>query len=214
LLAMSWGGLGVWDSALVNLERSATEEGDSLAALRAYGLAAVGVWMAAVDHRDARSLRARASAQGSSNPVGRAELAWIDGVIAAAGRRRRELGQARAALRQSGDPAAASLDRSLGAFEDELRGATRKAGDVMAALEWEQAKINAPDFADHPWAIALDRLAGSRWLLAAGRNEEALRLLRWVDGPFFLHPSTGYGLMFSELVRRERKRIEEGSAKR
>jgi TolB-like protein len=214
LLAMSWGGLGDWDSALVNLERSATEEGDSLAALRAYGLAALGVWLGAVDPRDARSLRAQASAQGSSDPAGRAELAWIDGVIAAARRQPRELGQARAALRQSNDPAVASLDRSLGALEQELRGATRKAGDAMASLEWEQAKINAPDFADHPWTIALDRLAGSRWLSASGRSEEALRLLRWVDGPFLLHPSAEYGLMFAALVHRERQRIEEERGKR
>lgn len=214
MLAMSWGGLGAWDSALVNLQRSATEEGDSLAALRAYGLAALGVWLAAVDPRHARSFRPQASAQASSDPAGRAELAWIDGVIAAAGRQRRELEQARAALRQSGDPAAASLDRSLGAFEDELRGATGKAGDAMAALEWEQAKINAPDFSNHPWTIAADRLAGSRWLSATGRKEEALRLLRWVDGPFFLHPSTEYGLMLSELVHRERHRIEQGSGQR
>jgi hypothetical protein len=46
-------------------------------------------------------------------------------------------------------------------------------------------------------------------LAGAGDAEEALRLLRWADGAFYLHPSTVYGLMFAGLADLERGRIEE-----
>ena len=206
LLALSWVGQENWDSALVNLDRLATVEGDSLGALRAYGVAAVGVWLGKVRPQEAISRRRAASAQGSQDPSGRAEMAWIDGVLAAARRDRRGLAQARAALRQSGDSAGA-LERSLGAFDAELRGGTREAGEAMAALEWEQAVIAAPDFVDHPLTIPLDRLAAARWLSATGKDDEALRLLRWVDGRFAIHPATVYGIMLAALVDRERRSI-------
>jgi hypothetical protein len=59
LLALSWGGRGAWDSALVTLDRLAAGGTDSVAALRAYGLAAVGVWLDAVDPGEALARRAR-----------------------------------------------------------------------------------------------------------------------------------------------------------
>ena len=34
-------------------------------------------------------------------------------------------------------------------------------------------------------------------------------MLTWVDGPYFLHPSTVYSLMLKPLVDLERGRIEE-----
>jgi TolB-like protein len=207
LLALSWAGLGDWDSALVNLDRVGREDGDSAGALRSYGVAALGVWLGAVDAEQATSRRSAAADRGSLTPDFQAELAWIDGVLAAARRDRQGLAQARAALRQSGDAAAESLERSLAAFDAELRGDLRGAGETMARLEWEQAAVTAPDFVEHPLTLPLDRLAAARWLSAAGQSEEALRLLRWVDGPFLLHPSTVYGLMLRPTVERERKRI-------
>jgi hypothetical protein len=119
------------------------------------------------------------------------------------------LAEARAALRRSGDPGWGALDRSLGAFDAALRGATREAGEAMAALEWEQAALAAPDFASHPLVIPINRLAAARWLASTGDAEQAVRLLRWVEGAFFLHPSTIYGLMFAGLADLERARTEE-----
>jgi hypothetical protein len=200
-------GQGDWDSALVNLDRLATQEGDSLGALRAYGVAALGVWLGEVRPQEAISRRRAAFAAGSRDPSGRAEVAWVDGVLAAARRDDRQLAQARAALRQSGDSAAGALGRSLGALETELRGGTREAGEAMARLEWEQAAMAGPDFVHHPVTPALDRLAAARWLSATGRGDEALRLLRWVDGRFAVHPATVYGIMLVDLVERERRRI-------
>ena len=34
-------------------------------------------------------------------------------------------------------------------------------------------------------------------------------MLTWMDGPYFLHPSTAYSLMLKPLVDLERGRIEE-----
>jgi TolB-like protein len=208
LLALSWGGRGAWDSALVNMDRLAAGGTDSAAALRAYGVAAVGVWLDAVDPREAAARRAGAAQAARGGATGRAELAWLDGVLAAGRRDRGALAEARAALGRSDDPGRRALDRSLGAFDAALRGATREAGETMATLEWEEAASLAPDFASHPLVIPLDRLAAARWLASAGDAEQALRLLRWVDGPFLLHPSTVYGLMFAGLADLERGRAE------
>ena len=209
LLALSWGGRGAWDSALVSLDRLAAGGTDSIAALRAYGLAAVGAWLEAVDPREALARRAAAAQAARESGIGRAELAWLDGVLAAGRRDRRELAEARAALRRSGDPGWGALDRSLGAFDAALGGATREAGEAMAALEWQEAALTDPDFASHPLIIPANRLAAARWLASTGDAEQALRLLGWVDGAFFLHPSTIYSLMFVGLADLERGRIEE-----
>ena len=72
-----------------------------------------------------------------------------------------------------------------------------------------KAPLAAPDYDGHPLALALDRLAAARWLLASGNPEEAVRLLRWVDGAFFLSPTTTYSLMFTGLADLERGRVEE-----
>ena len=47
------------------------------------------------------------------------------------------------------------------------------------------------------------------WLAASGDADQALRLLTWVDGPYFIHPSAVYSLMLTGLVDLERGRIEE-----
>ena len=57
LLALSWAQRGAWDSALVVMDRWATSEADSAAALQSYGLAVVGVWLGAVDQREADARR-------------------------------------------------------------------------------------------------------------------------------------------------------------
>ncbi|HET6579167.1 MAG TPA: protein kinase [Gemmatimonadales bacterium] len=209
LLALSWGGRGAWDSALVNLDRLAADGTDTVAALRAYGLAAVGVWLDAVDPREAAARRAAAARAARGGATGAAELAWLDGVLAGGRRDRRALAEARAELGRSVDPARRALDRSLGALDAALRGDIREAGKTMATLEWEQAELLAPDFASHPLAVPLDRLAAARWLAASGDAEQAVRLLRWVDGPFLLHPSTVYSFMFAGLADLERGRAEE-----
>jgi serine/threonine-protein kinase len=209
LQALSWAGRGAWDSALVSFDRSASAGTDSAAALTAYSLAALGAWLDALDPREAAVRRQAATGAAGDGPTGRAELAWLDGVVAAARRDRRALVEARAALRRSGDATWGALDRSLGAMDAALGGDTREAGTAMAALVWEQAALGDRDFASHPLAVPLNRLAAARWLAASGDAEQALRLLRWADAAFFLHPSTVYSLMLAALADLERARIED-----
>jgi TolB-like protein len=209
MLTLSWGGRGAWDSAVAGMDRMAAEGGDSLAPLRAYGLTVLGAWLGALDPDQALQRREAASSAASrAGAPGAAELGWLDGVLAVGRNDRGGLAAARGAVRRSGDPAAASLERSLGAFESALAGDTRQAGAAMASLEWEQAAISTPDFEHHPFTLPTDRLAAARWLASTGNAEQALRLLLWVDGPFALHPSGIYSSMLAPLVDLERARIE------
>jgi hypothetical protein len=89
-----------------------------------------------------------------------------------------------------------------------LRGDSAGAGSALAQLELGEARTSSTGFVNHPLAIPLDRLAGARFLVASGREEDALRLLRWADGPFLLHPTTTYTMAFAPLADFERGRIE------
>jgi tetratricopeptide (TPR) repeat protein len=209
LLALSWAQRGAWDSALVAMDHLVTSEIDSAAALELYGLAVVGAWLGAVEPREAELRRQAAVTLAGTNGPGRAEVAWLDGLAAAGRRDRGALTRARAALRASGDSSANALDRSLGSFEAALTGNPGAAGRSMADLESQEAALSAPDFRRHPYTIGADRLAAGRWLAASGDFQGALQMLTWVDGPYFLHPSTAYSLMLKPLVDLERGRIEE-----
>ena len=208
LLALSLAGRGAWDSALVALDRLSTSGTDSRAALRAYGLAVVGGWLGALDRRAGDMRRSAAIAAAGSDGADLNEVTWLDGLGAATRRDRQALAKARSSLTRSGDSGWAALERSLGAFDAELRGPPLEAGKAMAALEWQEAALAAPDFAQHPYAVAVDRIAAARWLAAAGQLDEAARLLVWIDGPYFLHPSTVYSIMLTGPVDLERGRIE------
>jgi serine/threonine-protein kinase len=211
LLALSWAGRGAWDSALAGFDRLGDGGADSVAPLRAYGMATLAVWLGAADRREARARRPAAiRAARGTGAGGGAEIAWLDGVLAAADSNRRELTAAREALRKSGDTGWRALDRSLGALDTALQGATGPAGEAMATLEWEEAAVAAPDFAEHPLVIPLDRLAGARWLAANDDTEQAQRLLEWVEAAYGFHPSTLYSLALAGLADLERARIEEG----
>ena len=161
---------------------------DSSAALRAYGIAVVGAWLGALDAGEAGRRRGSAASH-LSTPTDRAELAWLDGIAAATARDRPALAAARTALGKSEDRAAKVLDRSLAAFDQALAGKTSNAGAALAALEWEEAAAWAPDFVDHPFTIAVDRIAAARWLADARDFDQAARLLALGDGAYFIHPS-------------------------
>ena len=213
LLALSWVQRGAWDSALVAMDHLVASEIDSAAALEAYGLAVVGAWLEAIEPGEAERRRQAAVTLAGANGADRAEVAWLDGLAAAGRSDRGALTRARAALRGSGDSSANGLDHSLAAFEAALTGNPGAAGRSMADLESQEAALSAPDFRRHPYTIGVDRLAAGRWLAASGDSQRALRLLTWVDGPYFLHPSTVYSLMLRPLVDLERGRIEEQSGR-
>ena len=209
LLVASWAGRGAWDSALVAMDRLVKRGADSSATIQAYGLAVVGVWLGAVDQREADMRRQAAVAAAQANAADRAEVAWLDGLVAVTRRGRVGIAEARAAIQKSGDPSAGPLDRSLAAFDDGLTGSAAAAGKAMAELEWQEAALRAHDWDGHPFTIAVNRLAAARWLAASGDTDQALRLLIWIDGPFLLHNSTTWSTMLTGLVDLERGRIEE-----
>jgi hypothetical protein len=177
---------------------------DSTAALRNYRLVAAGVLVGALDPSEAVRRGEAARSAAALDPSGRPDVAWLDGVLAARRGDRPALSAARAALRQAG-PDAALLDRSLAAFELALGGETRRAGQALAALEWELAERPILGSPRETCLMAFDRLAASRWLLAAGDTAQAARLLTWPEAVdiSFIAP------VLAPLVYLERAQIEE-----
>jgi len=203
---------GGWDSAVVAMDRWRRLTNDSTAPLAAYGLAVAGVRFGAVEPR-----RAAAWHPGRlpTWPEGRAELAWLDGILAHASGDVAGLAQARRQVRASGSAEADLLERSLAAFAVELTGDRRAAARALAGVEWESAEHTRHHAygRHHPFFNSVNRLAASRWLLAAGDTAQAARLLTWHEAVFweahrFLGPANA---VFAAPALFERARIEEAS---
>ena len=182
-IAFAWAVRGAWDSALVVRDGLVRGPTDTLALLTAYRTAVLGAWVGALPVDDAERRRpAMAPLIEACGPGFRAELAWLDGVLAVAGHDLNGLTAARVALKRSGGAWTSYLDRSLGAFQLALEGDRRSAASAMAALEWELAD-GTPHFVSratpHALLRGVDRLAAAEWLQEAGRGAEALPLLRW-----------------------------------
>ncbi|MBI1722413.1 MAG: protein kinase [Gemmatimonadetes bacterium] len=214
LIAMSWAARGAWDSAAVALDDYVRADPGGRAALRAYGLAVAGVWLGALNEAAAvhfRSAAVRDTAHES--PAAHSERAWLDGFMAATRGDPARVAAARAALRRSTDSAAALLEGSLSTFETTMSGAPAAAGRALAALERERAErtlaLTDPDGLgdNHPFVRALDRLAASRWLLAAGDTATALALLAWHD-EVRIPMAAFVSKVLSGLVHLELARIE------
>jgi hypothetical protein len=135
---------------------------------------------------------------------GELELAWLDGLLAYVRRDRGALDSAVAAMRDVElavaegaprrdsvravwiDQARTTLERSLRAFALDLEGRRAEASDSLFTLEWDRAagtdtsliQIRIPP---HPYLMAVNRMAASRWLLAEGDTTRAEQLLTWVD---------------------------------
>jgi hypothetical protein len=99
------------------------------------------------------------------------------------------------------------LGRVAGGLSLGLTGATRKAGRALAALEWRRAeRLN--DVSCCQYLTGLDRLAGSRWLLAARDTAQAARLLTWNEAWGPVSGAIGGGV-FAGMAYLERVRIED-----
>jgi TolB-like protein len=210
LIAYAWAGRGAWDSALVAMDQNVKldAETDTVAPLRAYRLAVLGVWLGALPPDEAARRREPAlravEALGATDE--RTDAAWLDGILAVSRRDRRALASAREAVRASGDSSAAVLDRSLAGFDLYLAGATRQAGGALAALEWQQAEQWSPNRFAYPALMPVARLAASGWLLATGDTTQAARLLTWIDADF---GGSSFTTLVRGLVELERARIED-----
>jgi hypothetical protein len=178
-MVQAWAARGAWDSAIVAMAEYTPGASDSTAALRNYQLVAAGVMVEALDPAEAVRF-AKAAWSATLTPSQQPDIAWLDGVLAARRGDRPAFSAAREVVRKAG-PDAALLARSLAAFNLALDGDTRRAGQALAALEWELAE--RPIFASprELMLMSFDRLAASRWLLATGDTAQAARLLTWPE---------------------------------
>ena len=191
-LAFTWVGRGAWDSVAAMLDESAKEVPNEWrswwTALDRYALAVAGVWLGglntseAAKRRDAAAKMVAAAPMDEGQPEFKAELVWLDGMLAWARGDLASLESARRELERVDRIYTswknAPWERSLAAFQLGLSGATRKAGFTLAALEWQRAE-RLSDGAFAQYLTALDRLAASRWLVQAGDTAQAARLLTW-----------------------------------
>lgn len=212
LLAEASAARGAWESAIPPAERHAVRLGGD--PLHAYRYAVLGAWAGALSAGVAHGLReaaAQSVSRAGSGAAARAELSWLDGVLSFVESDPTRLAAARTDLRASGAAAADLLDQSLGALSNGLAGDTSGAAETLAVLNHGNADVLAPGYEDHPYFIAVCRLAAGRWFREAGRADDAVIPLMWFDAWWALD---GYrparrvlsGLASLELARAARLR--------
>lgn len=191
---LGFAGRGAWDSALVAMDRwvrlsptgAAAPAPD--AALLTYGWAVAGVRLGGLDPTEATGRReAAAASPAAATQEGRAELAWLDGVLAHARGDSGALASARRALRESGSEFLELLDGSLAALELGLAGQPGRAGRelaerAIAAAERQAQHRYGPR---HPFFDSLTRLTAAPWLLATGDTLRATALLTWHEAEYW-----------------------------
>jgi hypothetical protein len=182
--ALAWAARGAWDEAMTAADRWAAASGDRAGALGAYRLAIAGVMTGGVLARDAAIRRPaieRAFARWS--PDERAELGWLDGLLAYLANDAIRIEAARRAIADSGSPDRARLQQSLAALATEAAGDRRAAAREIADLEMEMAD-SAPVHTigtRYPLFTIANRLLAARWLRSLGHDADAARLLTWYE---------------------------------
>ena len=182
---MAWAARGAWDSVAVELDGWTRLSTDPRDALRAYGLGVLGVALGGWEvERTASLRRAAEDAAAAGDPGDRAELAWLDGMLAYASTDTSALAGARDRLRRSGATHAAALDGSLEGFQQAALGDAPGAARTLERIELDAGERWAAGAygGRHPYLFAVNRLYAGRWLLAAGDTASATRLLEWYHG--------------------------------
>jgi TolB-like protein/tetratricopeptide (TPR) repeat protein len=214
-LGRSWAARGAWDSALVSADAYAAKADRDSAVLEGYRLAVIGAWLGALDVHAARHRReAVTSVSGGFPPIARAEMFWLDGMLAVTLRDRVALAEARGALRQSEDSAWPVLDRSLAAFGLEQAGARRRAADSLAAIEWHRpdpppALRRWQGLRSHPFLTGVNRIAAASWLAQEGDTVQAVRLLTWHETRSWVADVHAADAVLAGLAYLQLARIEE-----
>ncbi len=173
---------GGWDSALVAADAWARSPTGPPAARAAFGLGVMGVWLGAVDPERAEELRALAArTTGADPPYGRAEMAWLDGVLAAARGDAAAIDTSIARLEDEESPFGWLLERSLRAFAAAAVGDTVAAASEMVAVVAESGErsLHQRYGSQHPYLASVNHLAAAQWSLAVGDTVRASRLLNW-----------------------------------
>ena len=207
---LNWAARGAWDSAMVSFEGVTSSDPNTPQEFALYKLAVLGAFLGGIPNTRAAERRPSAEIRSSvDTPVFKAELAWLDGILAAARQDRVGLASARAAVEAAGDT---SIARpwlvSLVAFELALRGNRRAAAYRLATLDIDPS--------GHPLRGAIHRMAAVPWLLEAGDTAKALKLLTWheaIGSPFIGKIPAGT-LAYLELARVEQARGQFAQARR
>jgi hypothetical protein len=212
LLSEAWAARGAWDSALVFADRRARRPGAGGDALMGYRTAVIAAWLGAMPADSAaryRPVAALAANRFAANAMWKAELGWLDGILAATRRDRVALAQARASVRRADTITSALLDRSLAAFEMDLDGRRGRAASILANLNWGQPDVLFAGYGVHPYAIAVSRLAAAQWFAQLGRQADAIRPLMWFDAWWALDGSRPARRVLAGIVARERATLAE-----
>ena len=184
-ITMAWATRGAWDSVAVELDAWMRLSTDPRDPLRGYGLRMLGVVLGGWGPERVGSLR-RAAAEGvaAGGPDERAELAWLDGILAHARSDASALDDARDRIRSSGATHAGVLAGSLDGFRQALSGDETAAARTLERIELDAGeRWSAAAYAGrHPYLSAVNRLHAGRWLIAAGDTAAAARLLEWYHG--------------------------------
>lgn len=210
--ASAWAARGAWDSAFIELDRSRRTAPSNRIALRGYGLATLGVVLGSVPVDTAARLRPDAMLGAPPTREELAELAWLDGVLAAMRGDTVTLRHASARLTAARSPFNDMLLRSLNAFGLLARADTVSATMALTELEYDNAAValHTRFGAAHPFLPAIHRMAASGWLLVAGDTASAAGLLTWHEAVL----SSGYAVELASRVAApvalfHRARIEE-----
>jgi hypothetical protein len=197
-LALAWAARGAWDSAMVAIDSAIRADPGPTSELEGYRLAVLGAWVRIVATDEAVKRRHPAWLALERLPIAprsiatRAQLLWLDGILAFTRGDRRGIERARQELRQPSRVPIATPelqerthavtsfnDRSLAALELALKGDSGRAGRQLAVLEWECAGLYTCPLSNYD--LAVHHLAGARWLLATGDTAQAVRLLLWPE---------------------------------
>jgi TolB-like protein len=211
-MATTWASRGAWDSAMVAADRATGLIPTPERTLFAYRLAAMGVALGELAPAAISARREVASAGlAALPPARRIELAWVNGVAAAAAHDRAALLRARGALAAYRSPLAGVADSSLLARELDLEGHRREATTLLRALLEQRY---GPAIGALPYLGGMDRLLLSRWLGEAGGQQEATRLLRWHEALVRDVQTSHANALLAGYAYLERAKLEEATGQR
>ena len=217
-LAVAYAQRGAWDSSLVTMTQIVAASPDPVWALYRYRLAAVGAWLGAVDPRIAASHRvAITHLRDLLTPSSRAEVAWLDGLLAAARGDMAALTAARDSVNVADSVTGPFLARSLSAFALAVSGHRARAADSLVALEHQRAESGWSRYRSdaHPFLTGVNRLAAARWLVERGDVPTAERLLTWHQAVLFpLRDTREANIIMEPLAYLEQARAAEALGRR
>jgi len=217
-LAVAYAECGAWDSSLVTMTQVVAASTDPIWPVYRYRLAAVGAWLGAVDPHIAASHRdAITRLREQLTPASRAEVAWLDGLLAAARGDMDALTVARDSVRVADTLTAPFLGRSLAAFALAVSGHRARAADSLVALEHQRAEFGWSRYRSdaHPFLTGVNRLAAARWLVEGGDAATAERLLAWHQAVLFpMQDTREANIIMEPLAYLEQARVAEALGRR